>query len=618
MADDQPTLRCGFTHWRGTPVFALPSIGEVLKRVLGAVFLQDRGIWVFPAYYPFTENVVQDLKIVAPHIEFSDEAQEHIEASRAVAEAVENNTQAYRDDFSFITKPFAHQEEALNFALNLLRCGIFYDMGLGKTKVVVDLLRHEREKALILSPTIGVRTWLEETATHSGGELKAVAVQGTPKKKRAAIEASVDADALVVSYDSAKRYFDEIVDTFKYRVIIADESHYLRGHRSARTKCAIALATRAYRRVILSGTPSLGNPLHLWGQLTFLGPHIPAKTFWHFRRQFTIHSPYNKRMITGFKNMEILNDKVSRVATRKKKEECLDLPERTIIDVPFEISGKQKKTYNELVGASVAELANGELFEAAHAAVVIQKLLQIMSGFFIIPPPNICDGCIHIAHCVENNIRPYRKDCRKETEAPPEKVEWFPSNPKLKACEEILDSVLAEETNKVIIWAHFTKELDTVEELLKKRDIGYTRVDGRNSSKAQDLANDFNTNPGTRVWLGQIKTGVAITLTAATYTIYYGLNYNLDEYLQSMDRNFRIGQGKPVFVYRMTCERSILEYVVAALEQKINIAETLTDRINCVLCDKGLMCVTKAIKPFEEGCKYKDRTKRVVTRPKKL
>jgi SNF2 family DNA or RNA helicase len=245
-------------------------------------------------------------------------------------------------------------------------------------------------------------------------------------------------------------------------------------------------------------------------------------------------------------------------------------------------------------------------------------LLQILSGFMIISPPNICDGCFHLTRCVDAKIRAYTKNCVKEQHLPPEQVVWFKSNPKLKATEELLDTLLAEETNKVIIWAHFTKELNTVEDLLQKKGWDYIRVDGRNSNQAQDLSKEFNTNPEKRVWLGQIQTGVALTLTSAAYMVYYGLNYSLDSYLQSMDRNFRIGQDKPVFVYRMTCAGSILEYVIAALSQKIDIANTLTDRINCIFCDCSLACIVDGSTPFQRNCKYKDKTARIITRPKKI
>lgn len=618
---------CGFTHWNGTPAFALPSLGQFLKRVLGAVFIEKRGIWLFPAYHPFTEDVVHDLKIVVPNVKFNDKAQEQIAASADLKKRLETFDIPLKEGFTFATQPYAHQEEAVKFMLGMHRCGVFYDMGLGKTKAVIDVIRHERLPTLVLSPLVGVHAWTSEVATHTfPEELKLVPLIGTPKKRAKLFDEEVpDADIVVTTYDTAKREFENLTGRFDYHMIVADESHYLRGNKSARTKCAVALATRAYRRVLLSGTPSLGNPLHLYGQLLFLGNHVPATDFWTFRKRYTVtdarvfgRDRKTRNLIVGFKNLDILNDKVQRIAIRRKKEECLDLPKRQVIDIPFEVKGEQKKLYNDLVIGSVAELDNGELVEAANAGVMIQKLLQALSGFFIKPPPEVCTGCSYLKHCVDNNIKPFTKLCQKHPKAYDRKIVRLKANPKVAVLDELLDGILAEERNKVIIWAYFREELRIVEELLKTKKIGYFRVDGSNSTKGPVYAEQFQNDPDKRVWLAQISTGVALTLTAATYMVYFDLSYDLGAYLQSMDRNYRIGQENSVTVYRLSCKGSVLEYVAAALSQKQNIADTLADTINCVFCKEGLRCIADGVKPFENGCIHKSRAARVITRPRTM
>jgi len=617
------TITCGFSLLHGTPVFVVPALernNAELKRVLGATFLRDRMTWVFPGFYPFTQDVVRDLKIVIPGLQFSQEAQMHIVHADDVAAAVTapSPPTAYREDFKFITEPFQHQRDALNYALRLYRCGIFYDCGLGKTKVIIDLIRHERQKTLVLVPVVGIDMWYNEIQLHGGGELTATCLTGTPKKKRAILEASPAYDVLIVGYDTAKRFYDGIINIFPYTTIVADESHNLRGNRSARTKGAIALAVRACRRIILSGTPSLGNPLHLWGQLQFLGKFIPAKDAWTFRRHYTVSPKSQPKMIVGYKNLDMLNDKVSRIAIRRTKEECLDLPKRRIIDVLFTPSNEQKKMYNELVDGACTMLLNGDLYESANAAATISKLLQILSGVFIEAPPAICDGCAHLKQCVDNNIKPFTRRCQKESTPRPQVVQRLKTNPKLEMLGELLDSILAEDRNKVIIWGYFIAELDVVEELLKKRNIGYVRVDGSNSSHAPAIAKAFNTDPTIRVYLANIATGVALTLTAATYTIYFGLTYKLDDYLQSMDRNYRIGQELPVVVYRLIAPDSVLGYVAEALQRKRDIAATLTDNIDCIMCARNVICLGLNTKPFGDGCVYRAKVGRVITHPQNI
>lgn len=627
MTETTESVICNVTRWRGTPVFIMPTLGRYLSRIYGATLIQNQGFWFFPAYYPVFKHVMHDIKLVVPNVKYTDRAEQHIKDMEALDQKIKNGGVTYRNDFNFITTPYAHQEEALKFALGMPRCGILYDMGLGKTKVVVDLIRHEQEKALVLAPAVGVEVWVHEAAMHSAGQLRVIALKGTVKKRKELLEEAQDADIIVVSYDTAKREHENLVEKYPYKMIVADESHFLRGHKSARTKCAHALASYAHRRVILSGTPSLGNPLHLWGQLAFLAPYIPAKDFWTFRQRYCITGQskdsrlpekVRRNMIVGFKNMDHLNGKVQDIALRRKKEECLDLPERTIQDIYFEIAGDQKRTYNKFAMDIAIELSNGKLCEAANAAVAIQKMLQVLSGFFIIPLPKICDDCKFVKECVDNKVRPYTQACQIAQKPPPAQIQNLGSNAKMAIMDELLDSILSEDRNKCIIWAWFIHELDTIEAKLKEKGITYFRVDGSNSSRGPEYSQKFNEDPDVRVWLAQVNTGVALTLTAASYMIYYSLTYDLGAYQQSMDRNYRIGQKKPVFVYRLVCKDSVLDYVAASLSQKRDIANTLTDDINCIVCDKNLVCVNNGYRPFEKGCKYKSKTARVVIKPKKL
>ena len=607
---------CGLSNIRGTPIFFLPQRGKHLKSVFGATFIREQLMWVFPAFHPFLSDVVRDLQIVEPDIEFTPEAEQHIIDCETQSD---KDTEALLKEFQFVTEPFDHQKDAIVFALQNLRCGIFHDMGLGKSKVVVDLLRHYKTKALVLTPTVGLGMWIHELSVHSDNTLVVLPVKGTAKKKKEVIAKANEADVLVVGYDTAKNYHDQIFDQFDYNIIVADESHYLRGPSTARTKSAIGLASKAKRRIILSGTPSLGNPMHLYGQLSFLGKYIPAKDLWTFKRHYLIFAKgTGKRIVVGYKNLDMLNEKVQRIAVRRKKAECLDLPDRTITDVIFDPSTEQRKLYNKLVSGAIIELQNGELYEPELAAVVLQKMLQLMSGFLILPKPNICDDCFHLEGCVHNSVKPYTLACRKVQEPPPGEIQRLKSNPKLERLGELLESALENPEDKAIVWCYFREELNIVQEYLEEQDIKYIRVDGSNSSKGQEFSEKFNSDPEIRVWLAQDSTGVALTLTGAAYTIYFGLTYRLDDYLQSMDRNHRIGQNKPTFVYRLMAKNSILEFVAKALAEKQDIANTLSDKIECVFCEKSNECLSQDIEPFQKGCIHKSRVKRTITRPGKL
>ena len=609
---------CHLTHVNGTPVFTLPALGKKYKRVFGAHFFRKEQMWVFPAFYPYHEDVARDLQIVEPELEFDEDAQEHLSQCALVNKSAALVT----NEEWFVTKPFEHQRQALEFTSHNLRCGLLLDMGLGKTKIIVDLLRLISGKALVLTPTVGLGTWVDEAEVHSGGGVRVICVKGTPKKKKEAIAAAADEDVdiLVVSYDTAKSqaYQGLIFDTFDYGVIVADESHYLRGAFTARTKAARALASKASRRIILSGTPSLGNPLHLYGQLAFLGNYIPAKDYWTFKKHYLVTAKGNNKFVVGYKNLDMLHRKVHRISICRKSEDCLDLPERTIVDVPYEPSKEQRKLYNDLVEGALIDLGEDKLYESDNAAVVLGKLLQIMSGFLHLPAPPVCDGCEHVQQCVLNEIKPFTPACPIHSEPHERETKRLKQNPKLAALDELLDGILAEGSNKAIVWAYFREELNNIEAYLKDKDIKYIRIDGSNSRKGQEFSKHFNEDPSVRVWLGQVGTGVALTLNAASYMVYYGWTFRLDDYLQSMARNYRIGQEKKTFVYRLAAKGSIERFVMRALEAKLDLAETLTTRIDCALCDHNEKCLKDGIEPFTKGCIHKSRVDKKVIRPGKL
>jgi SNF2 family DNA or RNA helicase len=146
-------------------------------------------------------------------------------------------------------------------------------------------------------------------------------------------------------------------------------------------------------------------------------------------------------VVTGFKNINILNERVNRIAIRKTKEECLDLPPRTIIDIPIELSAEQKKLYNKMVEEMQVDLQ--EFFDSEsvlavqNAAVLLNKLAQVTSGFVIDSQrkADICDLCPHLVKCVDANIQPYTAKCQVEQKSPPGMLNILKENPKLTALE---------------------------------------------------------------------------------------------------------------------------------------------------------------------------------------
>lgn len=423
-----------------------------------------------------------------------------------------------------------------------------------------------------------------------------------------------DYDIIALSYDLLIPDWDQIMKYVPYSVIVADESHYLRSN-SKRTKLAWKLSSLARRRYLMSGTPALGSPMHLYGQLKFLAPFL-TDTWWKYSRRYVVYKELaTHAMPVAFKNLHVLNMVVGEIAARRKTEECLDLPELRFIDVPVDLDSESKRLYNETVKDFCA-VFNDRDIRPSNAADRLNKLLQILSGFVIDSgrAQDLCAGCPHVMRCVQQEIEPYTEHCRVEQVSPPRRTLRLDEHPRLDALKGLLEEILASEENKTIVWCTYREEINMVSELLEKENIGYVQVDGRTKDPvaAQDK---FNIDPECRVYLAQVATGVGITLNAANYTIYYGVTYSLDHYEQSQKRNYRAGQSRPVTVYQLITPRSVHEFVFKALEKKQDISATLTDAIRCGTCEQREECAVSKVQPFDPDCVYDDTARRVVTRP---
>jgi SNF2 family DNA or RNA helicase len=403
-----------------------------------------------------------------------------------------------------------------------------------------------------------------------------------------------------------------------FKIIAADESQNLNNGSADQTKAAVALSKQAPRRYLMSGTPTLGDPRHLYSQMKFLSPAIIPETWREFEDMFLVKGhPFNKKVVTGFKNINILNERVNRVAIRKTKEECLDLPPRTIIDIPIDLSAEQKKLYNKMVEEMQVDLQ--EFFESEstlavqNTAVLLNKLAQITSGFIIDSQrkADICDTCPHLVKCVESNIQPYTMKCQVVQKPPPGALNFLKENPKLTALEGLLDEILANENSKVIIWGQYHAELDSIEALLTKRKLEFVRGGEGNIQKRIDT---FNNDPKCRVYLSHVATGVGITLNSAAYMIFYALPWSLGHYLQAIDRNFRAGQLMKTFVYRLIAAETVDQFKATALAEKKDLSAMLTNKIACATCLHFEKCARNGTEVFDQGCIYQRSVKRTVAK----
>ena len=347
------------------------------------------------------------------------------------------------------------------------------------------------------------------------------------------------------------------------------------------------------RRFCLSGTAA-DTPYKLYGQLLFLAPALMPKTYDKFVRDHVISSKENRAITVGFKGIQWLNEQVNLVASRMNKSDCLDLPERTVIDLPFTLNPAQASRYNELAdewlvsavpgiavdtkgAAGSSDAAVEVLMEMPHAAARLAKVMQVTSGFIMVSEPSV-------------DLKPKKWLLRDF------------GNPKLETFEELLETILEDDEAKVLCWANLIPELDDMEETCKKRGWGYVRLDGRSTGKSGEIEQQFQTDPRCKVMIGVSSVGVGITLTAANFTVYYSPPFNRVHYRQSLDRNHRPGQNRKITVYRLIGKDTVESAVLRVLERKEDFARMLTAKVDCSCCVEAVRCKEGNIQPFKPGC----------------
>lgn len=613
----------------GTPVFLLAGQSLTLGRIFGGVWDAARGLWMYPAFYPALTAVLADFRALAQDVTFtwSEGALAHIGAMAQVQEAVAAH--ALPAGFDFVTPPYQHQLDGLCHIYHYLRAALYYEQGLGKSKIAIDLLRLLRQQGeatttLILGPKVTIQNWGREVDLHAGRQLTWTAITGTAAKKKALLHnaATAPTDIYLATYDTVRTLATEIQACLPYTTLICDEAHNVKSWDSARTQATWEVAQKAKRRVVMTGSPTQGSPLDLYGIYKILGDCFMPEPYWKFKKTYLQYASANSHVVTGYKHLDVLNRRTLFLSTRRTKAECLDLPARTLVDVEYTLSKLQRNIHNQLVtemrldptllalqlGLTTPTQRLPPEARMPHRAATLSKLLQVASGFLIKNEgdPSFCDqvevgGCRHLDSCVQQRIRPRTPACLVAPVPVPNTVTFFDENPKLEALAELLEGIVQDPTHKVIIWCTFRHELTQVATLLRDRNWQYVQVDG-DTKDVQQAIDAFNNLAAVQVYVAQASTGVGITLNAAAYMIYFSLPFSLTIYTQSLDRNYRIGQDKAVTVYRLLGQGTPEPAIARLLDNKIDVDRLLTTKIDCLVCPNSLPCATDSVEPFDAAC----------------
>ena len=463
--------------------------------------------------------------------------------------------------YKFKTPPYKHQLKALEMSWAKPYFAYFMEMGTGKSKVLLDniAMLYDAGKingALIVAPKGVVGTWYrQEIPTHLPDHIENTPVlwqaninKGQSRKLGTLFKTGEELHILIMNVEafSTQKGVDFARKFLSCHncLMAIDESTTIKNPDAKRTKNICKLSEAVKYKRILTGSPITKSPLELYKQCEFLYPELLGhSSYYTFRTRYAVMKTANfggrsVQIVVGYRNLEELSEKLKPFSYRVLKDDCLDLPAKTYMKRIIKLTPEQEKIYGQMKRLALAEM-EGKTMSTATVLTQLMRLQQINCGHFTADDGTIKD--------IKNNRIP-----------------------------ELLDT-LEEIHGKVVIWAHYQYDVETIVEHLKKEYgdnsvvtyYGLTPMSDRqdNIQKFQDKESPV------RFLVGTTQTGgYGITLTAASTMIYYSNGYDLEKRQQSEARIDRIGQHFPMTYIDLMVENTIDERIVKALRKKVNIA----------------------------------------------
>lgn len=406
------------------------------------------------------------------------------------------------------------------------------DMGLGKTVQALALLlaRAGEGPALVVAPTSLVGNWRSEARRFAPSLEVQVYADGD---RATALDDCGPGRVLLCSYGLLAQDAERFA-AVEWATLILDEAQAIKNPATQRFRAVRAL--RAAFRLALSGTPVENHLGELWALMRILNPGLLGSRE-AFQQRFVRPIEADPRS----PRRELLKRLIAPFVLRRTKAEVLEeLPERTEITLRIVPSEAEMRLYAALRRQALDSLDEGdEDRQRLHILAALTRLRRAA-----------CDPAL----------------------VAPELA--IPSS-KRQALRHLVEE-LRENRHRALVFSQFTDLLERVGADLDAAGIAYQYLDGATPPKAREAAvAAFQRGEGDLFLLSLKAGGVGLNLTAADYVIHLDPWWNPAAEAQATDRAHRIGQTRPVTVYRIVMSHSIEERILELHGSKRELAESL-------------------------------------------
>ncbi len=412
------------------------------------------------------------------------------------------------------------------------------DMGLGKTVQTIAFLLAKASEgpALVIAPTSVCHNWKLELQ-HFAPSLQALLFGEGNRKQQ--LDTIGPGQVMISSYgllQSEIRAFQKV----HWRIAVLDEAQAIKNYQAKRSQAALSI--NADFHMVTTGTPVENNLNELWVIFHFINPGLLG-TREDFQHRFVIPIERNNDKAAT----ERLNSLLRPFLLRRSKEQVLtELPPKTEISLFVELSDEERAFYEALRRNLVEELHGTEGNQLQDVTQMRFKVLTAITKLRMCA----CNPCL------------VKEDSKIHST-------------KLAMFEHLLDELL-KSGHKSLVFSQFVRHLNLIRQMLDSRGIPYQYLDGNTSPKDRLTAvESFQKGQGSIFLISLRAGGLGLNLTEADYVIHLDPWWNPAVEDQASDRAHRLGQTKPVTIYRLIAKDTIEAKILNLHQAKRNLADQL-------------------------------------------
>jgi len=450
--------------------------------------------------------------------------------------------------------------------------GLFMEMGTGKTRTIIEIVRQRARKidrVVWFCPVSLKETVRLEILKHTDCQDIYVfddrtTAETVPRDARWII---VGLESLSSS-DRVTFAVHEIITDKTF--VILDESSYIKGHKSIRTARATLLAEKARYRFVLTGTPISQGVEDLFAQMKFLSPKILGYHSWYtFARNHLEYSERYPGLIVASHNTDQIAAKIAPYVYQVTKAECMALPGKNYQTKYCRLTGEQQGAY-EAAKAEILDMIDClEEFKPYTIFRLFNVLQQIVSGFW------------------------NRRICKHGRLSPEDRFEFltFKDN-RLKTLLEVIGAV--PDGEKVIVWAKYRYDINRIVGRLREEYGSDSVAVFTGDTPIPDRQREVDRFRGPAQFFVSTQScgGHGLTLNEARHVVFYSNSFKYSERLQAEDRCYRLGQEHEVTYTDIIASgfngrSSIDERIWEALSRKENVVDSFRRELDAVKDDKA-------------------------------